>query len=329
MDGVVGIDESRDIVELALVGFAPGLRAAESCLLRAGEDDADFGVLELNALIFQALENGHAHLTAGEVVVGAVDDAVLIPQPVQTDEERDEQQTPEAGFLQTGIGDLAERALFFPAHEAEDGVIEDGGETEDSVALKTDAAELVVDRPLPGGIRMAVKDDAALDFALRLLDGGHVVARLLGEQRIHHLNIGTELHQRNGQRCGIQADRHRRCGKIGCNACQRQADGIVDPAVERTRVLLEGLHLCGVAPKVLGHLGIVFTGLLLAAGAGAPFLKRLAHMRNVADNPFRDIGLLIDNCFEIHNSTLSSLYRKMEGAPQFPLPALLCDPSSL
>ena len=295
MDGVVGIDESRDIIKLALVGFTPGLRAAETCLLGAGENDTDFSVLKLNALVFQALQDGHAHFAAGEVVVGAVYDTVLIPKPIQANEEGDERQAIETGFLQSGIGNFGEGALFFPAQKTENSVIEDGGEAENGVAFKADTAEFVVDRPLPRGIRMSVEDDAALDFALRLFDGGHVVACLLGEQRIHQLNIGTELSQCNTERCSIQTNRQSRCDKISRDTGQRQADRIVDPSVERTWVLLEGFHHRRVTSELLGHLGIVFTCLLLAAGTGAPLFKCLAHMRNVVGNPFCNFILFIDD----------------------------------
>ena len=51
----------------------PLRRAA--CFLGAGEDNADFGVLKLDALFLESLEDGYAHIAAGKVVVRAVNDA--------------------------------------------------------------------------------------------------------------------------------------------------------------------------------------------------------------------------------------------------------------
>ena len=73
MYGVVGIDPGGHIVELALVLFHPRLRAAETRLFGTGEDDAHFGVLELDARVLHGFQDGDAHIAAGEVVVGAVD----------------------------------------------------------------------------------------------------------------------------------------------------------------------------------------------------------------------------------------------------------------
>lgn len=51
------------------------------------------------------------------------------------------------------------------------------------MALKADAAELVVDGPFPCCIGVTVEDDAALDFARALLDSGDIVTDLLGKRK--------------------------------------------------------------------------------------------------------------------------------------------------
>ena len=65
------------------------------------------------------------------------------------------------------------------------------------MALKADAAELVVDRPFPCCVGVTVEDDAALDFARALLDSGDIVTDLFGEEEVNELDICAELHQCN------------------------------------------------------------------------------------------------------------------------------------
>ena len=55
---IIREDEGRDIVELALMSRAPRLCAAQTRFLGAGEDNADFGVLKLDALFLESLEDG-------------------------------------------------------------------------------------------------------------------------------------------------------------------------------------------------------------------------------------------------------------------------------
>ena len=57
------------------------------------------------------------------------------------------------------------------------------------MALKSNAAELVVDGPFPCCIGVTVEDDAALDFARALLDGSHIVTDLFGEEEIDELFV--------------------------------------------------------------------------------------------------------------------------------------------
>ena len=46
--GIIGIDDGRNILELALVSFCPGLGAAKAGFFGTADDDADFGVLEFD-----------------------------------------------------------------------------------------------------------------------------------------------------------------------------------------------------------------------------------------------------------------------------------------
>ena len=90
---IIGEDEGRDIVELTLMSLAPCLCAAQTRFLGACEDNADFGILKLDALILESLEDSNTHVAAGEVVVRAVNNAVLVPHPIETDKERDKHKT--------------------------------------------------------------------------------------------------------------------------------------------------------------------------------------------------------------------------------------------
>ena len=75
------------------MSLAPCLGASETCFFGAGEDNAYLCILKLNAFILKRLEDSYAHVAAGEVVVCAVDDSVLIPHEVETDEEGDKDKT--------------------------------------------------------------------------------------------------------------------------------------------------------------------------------------------------------------------------------------------
>ena len=84
MNGVVRENEGGHIVKLALVLLAPCLSAPQTGLLGAGQDHAHFRVLQGNTGVLQRLHHGNAHIAAGQIIVGAVYNAVLVPHPVQS-----------------------------------------------------------------------------------------------------------------------------------------------------------------------------------------------------------------------------------------------------
>ena len=206
VNGIVGIDPCGHVVELALVLFHPRLRAAETRLFGTGEDDAHFGVLELDARVLHGFEDGDAHIAAGEVVVGAVDGGLGIPHEVHADETGDEHELGDAAPEQrvTVNGGVCVKAEFGHIrnalraehrggndrkHESDECAEEAGAD----VQLINRAAELVVDGPVPRRVGVTVEEDARLHFARALLDGGDIVSRLFGEEEIECLLIQHEL----------------------------------------------------------------------------------------------------------------------------------------
>ena len=92
------------------MSFCPGFGTAKTGFFGTADDDADFGVLEFDAFIVEGLQDGDAHLTAGEVVVGTVDDVVFVPQEVKADEERNKGEAVDTHLREKQSGGTAEDA---------------------------------------------------------------------------------------------------------------------------------------------------------------------------------------------------------------------------
>ena len=65
------------------------------------------------------------------------------------------------------------------------------------MTFKAHAAELIVDGPLPGCVRVTVEDDSPLGFTGAFLDCGNIVSGLFLEERINNLFVGAEFKKRN------------------------------------------------------------------------------------------------------------------------------------
>ena len=298
MNRIIREDEGRDIVELALMSRAPRLCAAQTRFLGAGEDNADFGVLKLDALFLESLEDGYAHIAAGKVVVRAVNDAVLVPHPIKADKERDEHETNEAKKSEGLVcieRDILESVLCYE-HYGNDKIIDSADAADNCVTLKADTAELIVDRPLPCGIRMAVEEYAALDFALAALDCGDVMSGLFGEEAIDKLLIESELHKDYKQTDDDKNYRDERIEERNSYRRENEGNREIYPAEERTGVLFERLDVGSLASAlVFQYVRHILTCLLLALGAGIAFFEVLAYVGYLAHHILGRFFLLVND----------------------------------
>ena len=100
------------------------------------------------------------------------------------------------------------------------------------MTLKADTAELIVYGPLPGSVRMAVEEYAALDLALAALDCGDVMAGLFREAAVNKLLIQTELHKDDEQSDNDKNYRDERIKERKGNCREDECDGEINPSVE-------------------------------------------------------------------------------------------------
>ena len=208
IDGVVGIDECGNILELAFMGLTPGLCTTETSLLRTSDDDTDLGVLKLNSILLKFFQNGKSHIAAGEVVVGTVNNAFAVPEEVHAEPERCEEKAPEHHFKQyIARGDRLEESVFHHRDDGNNKIVSTTDSSDDSMALKAYSAEGIVHRPLPNGVGMTVKEDAAFYFASGFLDGHHVVARLLRIEFVYKFEVAAKLEESNDPAKDIEDDR--------------------------------------------------------------------------------------------------------------------------
>ena len=254
----------------------------------------------------EGLQDGDAHLTAGEVVVGAVDDVFLVPQEIETDEERHEKEAVHAHLGQQQSGRAAEDAAVLDhGGDGDAEGVEQAAKADDSMGFEADTAEQVVDGPFPDGVAVAVEEDALFDFALRFLDGHHVMPCCLFEEPVHELLVHTELQQ--GDECSqtAQDGADDRREPVSAQRDEDEGDGKVEPAEEAVRMLLELLDDDLFTAVLLTELCVIFTGLEFALGTGRSFFECLDDVGDVPDDPVSHLIFFIDQLFESHfRSTL-------------------------
>ncbi len=284
MNRVVGENERRHIVELALVLFAPCLCTAQTRFFRARKNHADFGVFKFNAFILQGFQNRNTHVAARKVVVCTVNNAVFVPHPIKTDKERHEYQTAQSELekQRTCINHAKRNAsLHDDGNNGNYEVVDCADAAENCVSFKTDAAELVVDGPFPCCVGVAVEENTAFDFACAFFDSRYVVPCFFGEATVNQLFVKSELHKYNKQTCNNQQNRSQREYKEQRDCEQNKGDGEINPAEERTGIFFKGFHVGTVASAVLfEYLCHVFACLLFTLGPRTAFFKVFADICN-------------------------------------------------
>ena len=203
-----------------------------------------------------------------------------------------------------GINGGEGQAVLYHIHNGQHQIVHSAYAADDGVALKANAAQLVVHRPLPGRVRVTVKENAALHFAGALLHSRYIMAGLFREAAVNQLFVQTKLHKYNEQTHNNQHRRQQWAEEKANNGRQHKGDGKVNPTKERAGVLLKGLHICPLAAAVfLQHLGHVFTGLLLTLRARLALFKIPANVGDLIHHVVRIVVFLIDNVFQIHKNT--------------------------
>ena len=297
--------------------FDPRLCAAQTRFLGAGEDDADLGVFELDARVLHCLEDCDAHVAAGEVVVCAVDGGVGVPHEVHTDEEGHKYEmcysAPEQRFaVDEGVG--VKRELGHVEHIADsdrrDDAEHEGDERTDDagadVSLVDLAAPLVVDGPVPRRIGVTVEEDACIDFAFALLDGGDIVSCLFGEYEVDHLFVEPELQNHDCEPERDENDAEQRHDKEHRHSREGEGDGEVNPPEEGVRILFERLEVRAFATAILFQdIGHVLAGELFALLTGGAFGQILADVGDFVHHVLRAVRFAVDKFFQISHECSS------------------------
>ena len=263
MDRIIAEDAGRNIPVILLMRPAPRLGTAQAGLLRAGQEDADLRMLRADPLPLHLAEEGNAQEAAGEIVIGAVHNALRIVGQGQQEEERDEGQAPESGRTGPGAG----------AAQGADGdrqVKEDAGGGQDPGDLEDDPAEAVIQRELPGGVRMPVEEDPLPDLPGAWTQHRDIRPLPRGEEGIKDLPVEHEMEQEQQQPQAAEEDAEPRTEGEARRA-QRIADGgEIKIPVEGIRVFPKTFHFHVRAAAFLPQdPGEVFGGLPLVFAAGA------------------------------------------------------------
>ena len=111
------------------------------------------------------------------------------------------------------------------------------------MAFKAHAAELVVHRPLPGGVHVAVEEDAPLHLSGAGADRRHVGPGLFREEGVYHRVIQDKLEQHQRQSGGAEEDAQPGGEEKTAHAEEIQHRGNTEIAVEPSGVEGIGLDL--------------------------------------------------------------------------------------
>ena len=250
----------------------PRLRAAQTRLFRTRDQDADLGVFELDARIFERFEHRDAHIAAGQVVVRAVHDLPFVPHDVH-----EQPRGHEAEGAERELGD--QDAFHKEGRDGHAEQIEHADDGEDDMSAEQHSAAEIIESPLAGGVGMSVEEHAAAHLAGRLFDGGNIVGHLLRVDLVHHLAVHDELADHDHHADDYEHHRNYPARKVRHEEqTERREDeghGDVDPAHERRGVQLERLHLHIVAAEVSERVRHILARLLLALAAGTALAELL------------------------------------------------------
>ena len=133
------------------------------------------------------------------------------------------------------------------------------------MALKTYAAESVVNRPFPSSVRVTVKHNSSFTFAGAFFDCCYIVTCFFGEKAVNKLFIHTKLHK-----CDKQADNNKNNGckrenKKQCDSRKYKRDCKINPTEKRARIFLKRFNLCSFAAAIIfQNISHIFTCLKFA-----------------------------------------------------------------
>ena len=209
--------------QLLLMPLGIGLCAAQTGLLRTGEQYDNLRMFKADIRLRQRFERTHGHIAAGEVIVCTGNAFKRVLKKQKSDKTREQAEKDHAEHVKENVKPTGQ---FHTRHIDHEKLYKIGCATNDEADHRGDqdglhavAAEFIIQRPFILGIGMAYQENAAFDLTLRLAGGDHIMRRMAGKQRIDKLLIHHELqHQRD------RAEEH-----------QNQADErMVEPIEERS-----------------------------------------------------------------------------------------------
>lgn len=166
------------------MSLAKRLCAAQTRLLRAGENHPNLGIFKAYIVLLHIFYYCHGDKAAREVVISAHDGTLLVFK----EKSRKENGYPREENISHDVESAAVCRRKGVTHrnrpDAEHKSEQDADKTQADYRHEQLRAAVIGESPLVGAVRVAGENYAALDLALGLSDGDDVMRRLFGEEGV-------------------------------------------------------------------------------------------------------------------------------------------------
>jgi len=201
MDCINADNICRNIPILVLMRGSPCFCTTQASLFRTCENHTDFSVFKIDSMLFHLPQQGNPHITAGKVIVCAVDNFFRVKRKPDCNEKRKKEKAPTGGGQRP-----CPRAANSTSRNHS---IESNANQRHYIRyFKHNAAEMIVQCKFPRRIDMTIEKNTTFYFALTGTNCRHIYTLAfrkhpVNDRFIHHK---VENEQKYGYTSGNQAD---------------------------------------------------------------------------------------------------------------------------